>query len=132
MIKKIIIEIDEINDLNFKYSKDITLSDLIKAGQAVLNKASEISFYDNVYTCLEKILSDNELEDDNFMKSVVILGEKVRNKKPNIAGNDFVGRLISILLSENYFDDATKATDFLTNLNEDDFLFRTDPCDKAD
>ena len=132
MIKKIIIEIDEINDLKFKYSKDITLSDLIKAGQAVLNKASEISFYDNVYTCLEKILSDNELEDDNFMKSVVILGEKVRNKKPNIAGNDFVGRLISILLSENYFDDATKATDFLTNLNEDDFLFRTDPCDKAD
>ena len=122
-MKKITIEFNERNEALIECGEEVTVTNLLKAGTELMEKARELTFYNEAYTAIEKIFDTEELDDEYLMKSVVILAEKVRRYSPLIEGTDFIAKMVQILFREEYFDRMDEAGDFLRNMSPEDFFY---------
>ena len=125
-MKEIKIHFDTLENVSLIYNEEVTASNLINASSLLLNKAKELTFYNESYTAIEKVFDSEELDNSALMKSIVVLAEKTRKIRKNIEGPDFIAKLVMLLFKKDFFNDATVAVDFINSLSGEDFLFLTE------
>ena len=125
-MKNIVIEFDELDHVLLKCSSEVTVSNLLRSIETLNAKANEITFYNEAYTALERIFDSHELENDDLLKSIVRLAERVRKYRPTIEGPSFIAKLMLLLFNNSYDDDASESIEFINSLNAEEFFFLTD------
>ena len=128
-MKKISISFNEYGAISVNYSKEVSVSNLLSASKELIDMANELTFFNEAYAALEKVFDDEELENDELMRSIVMLAKNVRKVRKDIEGPEFISKLITILYKKDFFDDASIAIDFIKELDTNSFLFMTDSSD---
>ena len=131
-MKKISIGINDDGSIGVSFDKEVTVANFLNASKQLLNKANELTFFNEAYVALEKVFDDEELENDELMRSIVMLARSVRKVRVGIEGPEFISKLVTLLYKNDFIDDASLAIDFIKELDANSFLFMTDSTDSKE